>query len=1033
MGLSRRALFRYSGRAAAGLGSGWLLSRLAGESVAVAAPDAAGARQLTLQEATNAAAALSPDGGTVVFDLLNMLWVLPVTGGAAVRLTDVVQEASEPDISPDGRRIVCQSYQDGQFHLVLLNIDGTGLIRLTDGPGDHREPRFSPDGTRIAFSGETSGRYGIRVLELATGEISDWTSGTQQEAHPVWSPDGSLIAFTSGAANAPQKIEAVDAAGARHGLVEVSDGQLAGPSFAPGGRLSYVHLTDSETALIVGDRKISQPGEDVFPFAPRWFSADELLYTADGRIRRRDLRTGAAREVPFTAEVSVRSVVDRPSVRDFDATAPRPVKGLVSPALSPDGQQVACRALGGIWLLRPNREPEALIADGNYNSDPAWSPDGRTLVFASDRSGQLDLWLHDFATGGQRQLTDLEGDESAPAFSPDGRSVAFVSGSSVRTVDIATGEVREVIGSLNAPGRPSFSADGGKLGLAGFVPTTARYREGTNHVLTVDIVTGEAHYTPPLPGKSLANRVDAGPVYSPDGRSMAFVVAGLVWMSDVDSTGRPAGTAKRVSDETGDCPSWSGDSNTLLYLANGRLRLADRRTGAVRPMQTRLTWRPSKPDGLKVIRAGALWDGEHRELRRNVEILVRGNRIVAVGAGAPGAEVIDAGDLTVLPGLIATHEHLPWANNRIPRLWLAFGVTTVRSPGSGHYAAVEAKEAQESGNRLAPRLFCAGEIVDGARVYYGSNRTITKAEELRRELDRVGELGHDMVKTYVRLPFALQRQAIEQAHDHGVPVTSHYLFGPAALGADAVEHHGGTSRYGYRQKETYLGHAYADVVAPVARSGMTFTPTLGLSGPSSASMAAALYHYAGWALDDPRLKALLPATTYEQFRADVEDAVGRYPEAELAFNARQVATVRRMLDGGAHIGIGTDSPLVPFAIHYHLNIDSLARNGITPYEVLRAATSGGARLIGMAEHLGTVAPGKLADLAFVHGNPLEDVTAAAQTRQVMLGGVLHTVADLIGQPAAKPTAAVTHTFRTTPRQAGFWWHREDYITGHSCC
>ncbi|MFE7246050.1 amidohydrolase family protein [Streptomyces sp. NPDC057580] len=1007
------------------------MTRLAGESVAFAAPDAPDAKRVTLHEATNAAAALSPDGRTVVFDLLNMLWVVPVTGGAAVRLTDVVQESSEPDVAPDGQHVVCQSYEDGQFRLVMLNIDGSGRTVLTSGPGDHREPRFSPDGTKIAFSGESSDRYAIRVLDLATGEIADWTGGTRQEAHPVWSPDGSTIAFTSGKDNAPKAIEAVDTAGNRRTLVEVSVGQLAGPSFAPDGTLSYVHLTATETALMVGDRKVSQPGEDVFPFAPRWLSQDELLYTADGQIRRRDLRTGAARKVPFTAKVSVRPVVERPSVRDFDSTAPLPVKGLVSPVLSPDGKQVACRALGDIWLLRPDQEPKQVIANGNFNDDPAWSPDGRTLVYASDRAGQLDLWLHDLATGEQRQLTNLDGDESAPAFSPDGTTVAFLSGSSVCTVAIASGEVRKVIGSLNAPGRPSFSADGTKLSLAGFVPTTARYREGANHVLTVDIATGTAHYTPPIPGKSLANRVDAGPAYSPDGRRMAFVVSGTVWLSDVDSGGRPTGQPRQVSDETGDCPSWSGDSDTLLYLANGRLRLADVRTGAVRSMPTQLTWRPRKPEGHQVIRAGALWDGQSRKLRRDVEILVRGNRIAAVGrnVAVPGAEVIDAADLTVLPGMVATHEHLVWKNNRIPRLWLSFGVTTLRSPGTGHYAAVEAKEAQETGNRLGPRVFCAGEIVDGSRVHYRTHRPITDSDELRRELERVGELGHDMVKTYVRLPYSLQREAIEQAHARGVPVSSHYLFGPAAMGADAVEHTSGTSRYGHHHKQTLIGHAYADVVDPMVRSGMTLTPTLGLPD----NMRPALYHYAEWALDDPRLKALLPATMYEQFRNEVKEAVNGNPEAELVITARQAATVRHMIDGGAHVSIGTDSPLVPHGIYYHLNMDSLTRNGISPYDVLRAATVGGARVIGMSEHLGTVAPGKLADLVFVQGDPLADVNAAAQVRRVMLNGVLHTVDDLIGAAAAKPAATPVHTFRETPQQGAFWWHRDDYLTGHTCC
>ncbi|WP_246025627.1 amidohydrolase family protein [Saccharopolyspora antimicrobica] len=1027
--LTRRALFAHGGRAAAGFGSAWMLTRLAGEPVAFAEPGAAGTRQVVIREATNAAAAVSPDGRAVVFDLLNMLWVVPMAGGEAVRITDVVQEAGEPDVAPDGRRIVCQSYQDGQFQLALLSLDGSGFNLLTSGSSDHREPRFSPDGTRIAFSGETGGRYGIRVLDPATGRITDWTTGADQEAHPVWFPDGSAIAFTRGVDNAPTAIDAVDAAGNRRTLVEVAEGQLAGPSFAPDGRFAYVHLTTDRSVLVIDGREVSGPDEDVFPFAPRWLSADEVLYTADGKIRRRDLRTGHVQDVPFTAEVSVRPAVERASTRDFDSSAPRPVKGLVGPALSPDGQQVACQALGGIWLLRRDGEPERVVADDNFNGAPAWSPDGRTLVFSSDRNGQLDLWLHDLTTGEQRQLTDLHGDERAPAFSPDGRSVAFLSHDWVCTVELATGAVRKLIGPLNAPGRPCFSADGSKLGLAGFVPVTRRYREGGNQVLTVDVATGAAEYTPALPGRSLVNRVDAGPVYSPDGRSAAFVVSGTAWVSDVDDRARPVGAPRRVSAETADSPSWGGDSRTLLYLSNGRLRIADVRSGAVRSMPTRLTWRPRRPDGEVVIRAGALWDGEHRELRRDVDVLVRGNRIAAVGRGLAAPEVIDARGLTVLPGMVATHEHLPWENNRIPRLWLSFGVTSVRSPGSGHYVAVEAKEAQESGSRLGPRVFAAGEFVDGGRVYYESNRPITNADELRRELERVGELGHDMVKTYVRLPYSRQREAIELAHAGGVPVSSHYLYGPAALGADAVEHTGATSRYGHRHKESQTGRAYADVIDILVRAGMSSTPTLGLAPPAT----PAVYHFAGWALEDPRLKALLPEDMYAEFRAEVEAAAGRYPEREMRYNARQVATVRRMVAAGGHIAVGTDTPLVPHAIFYHLNLDTMVRNGIDNHDVLRAATAGGARVLGMSEQLGTVAAGKLADLAFVQGDPLTDIKAVAQVRQVLLDGVLHTVEELIGGPAAQPPARPVHTVRTLPAQQEHWWHGAEYTSGHVCC
>src|SRR5437764_1467826 len=93
-----------------------------------------------------------------------------------------------------------------------------------------------------------------------------------------------------------------------------------------------------------------------------------------------------------------------PMARPSHFSAPRTAKGLVSAALSPDGQQVACLALGNIWLLRAGADPQPVIADGNFNSEPSWSADGRSLVYVSDRGGQSDIWSHNLVTGEQRQL-----------------------------------------------------------------------------------------------------------------------------------------------------------------------------------------------------------------------------------------------------------------------------------------------------------------------------------------------------------------------------------------------------------------------------------------------------------------------------------------------------------------------------------------------------------------------------------------------------------------------------------------------------
>ena len=184
-----------------------------------------------------------------------------------------------------------------------------------------------------------------------------------------------------------------------------------------------------------------------------------------------------------------------------------------------------------------------------------------------------------------------------------------------------------------------------------------------------------------------------------------------------------------------------------------------------------------------------------------------------------------------MPGLIESHAHLSKALGEAQgRIFLSFGVTSVRNPAANAFEGQEEREAIESGVRVGPRVFTTGEPLDGTRIYYPGGVGLDGGARVDALLERATTLRFDLIKTYVRLPDLLQRRVIEAAHRAGMPVTSHEIYPAVAFGADGVEHIRGTSRRGFSPKNSDLRRTYQDVIQLLTASGMTLTPTIGIQG-----------------------------------------------------------------------------------------------------------------------------------------------------------------------------------------------------------
>ncbi|MBV1856800.1 MAG: amidohydrolase family protein [Nannocystaceae bacterium] len=960
----------------------------------------------------------SPDGKWLAFtsdrDGADNIWVMPAAGGEPRQITkEDFRLVNSPAWTPDGQFIVAHKHFTarrslGSGEMWLYHIAGdTKGVRMTEKPNDQKdvgEPAFSPDGKWLYFSQDTTpgdffeynkdphaGIYDIKRMDRADGHIEVFVGGIGGAVRPTPSPDGKQLAFVR-----------------RQGL----DTVLAVKDIASGAERIVARNLDrdmQETWAIHG----------VYPTMAWTPDNSQLVYWGEGKLHRVDLKSGNVIGIPFrvkdTREVveALRHKVD-PHPKAFHTKMLRDV------VVSPDGKKVVFQSLGRLYVRSlPGGKAKPLTNDKDVHEFfGSFSRDGKRVVFISwTDAGLASVRTVSAAGGRSTAVTKAPGHYFDPVFSPEGGTIVFRKGgggwltSPLWSEDTGLYSIPTRGGTPSLISRsgssPHFGAQDDRVFFTGFG------KKGKRELRSIELDGSDLRTHV---GSEKANRMRV----SPDGKWLAFQEGFNAYIAPLPATGRsfdvsPSSKAlpiRQVSRDTGDYLHWSGDSSRLYWSTGPELFARDLKEtfsfidGAPQEL-------PKPPEagtdigfdvesyvpGTTFAFTGArIITMKGEQVIEDGVIVVKGDRIVAVGKRGEvtvpgGATSIDVSGKTIIPGLVDVHAHGSQGESGITpqQNWmhyatLTFGVTTVHDPSNDTGEIFAAAELARAGMVVAPRIFSTGTILYGADAPFTAK--VDSIEDARSHLRRLKAVGAFSVKSYNQPRRNQRQQVIAAARELEMMVVPE--------GGSTLQHNLNMIVDGHTGIEhaVPVAKGYADMTQLWSGTEVGYTPTMGVG---YGGLGGEIYWYAHTnVFEHPKMRAFVPPHAYEgRSRRRPTASKGDWNHFRIAKLAEELQ------DAGVKVNLGAHGQREGLAAHWELWM--FVQGGMTPLEALRAVTLDSAHYIGMDDSLGSLEPGKLADLAIIDGNPLSNIRDSDKVTHTMVGGRLFdaTTMDEIGGAEVK--------------------------------
>lgn len=975
---------------------------------------------------------VSPDGKTLLFDLLGDIYSLPVAGGEATQLTRGLALNLRPIWSPDGKMFAYNSDNSGEFHLNVRNISGTFHKNLGLTEPDYyygQEVVWSPDGNYINVKGTA---YGVISGKISSEKNLNGLLRYSNTSNSFYFQDSGKI-FHSDYFGKRQKVSNEDLLDLRS-LVISPDSRW----------LSFVVDSNGKKSLVINDLKEGRK----FTLIPSLFVLDSLCppdipnlhysFSSDskflfigygGKIHKIEVVTGKDYVIPFIAKVNL----DMGPLNyntyhiSYDSSSIRYTR---SAELRSDGRQIVFSALNQIYLKDlPNGKVRILSRQPFNQSQPTYSRDGKWITYVTwcDSIGGA-VWKVPSEGGVPEKISKSPGNYQRPCWSPDGSMIAVIHAEPNLNDRDDTGEgqlellhtdhLQATVIDKNVPlwNHLSFSADGKRIIYEPkYLVDWPRMWENLHPELVSNNLLGN-DLKIIAEGASKANtNFYQQRILSPDGHYFVYTRGEdliLVPKYDLMIPARiyDMHNIGAIRFARGIDPRWGEDGTTIHYSYGNRFysvkvqKVLDAamelsiKQAAKATLDSEFVTVSVLPDknifldvkevpyygkGTVLLKGARIIIMKGNEVIENGNILITNGRIVQVSNSdkfkiPQNIKVIDLHGKTIIPGLVDLHLHMRVPPDVFPQQsWmflanLAFGVTTARDP-SLSYDSYGYIELLETGRMIGPRLYSVGRAV---KENFGIR--CDNLEDARAIVEKRKLMGGSEIKQY-SLPTRQQRQFLLIASkEKGLDMTNEGNHDPILQlgmlkdGSTGIEHN------------PVWGDVYNDYIFSFAKSGTYLTPAL--QACYGKEPAKKILNYKYWRLPNEKMKRFLPENV-------ISDISSSMPQDTVAPNWIYSGKVdNRIKKAGGIVLVGSHGENQGIGIHNE--IWALDMSGFSKMESLEAATIGAAKALGLQKDIGSIESGKIADLLILDKNPLDDIHNTRELMYIIKDGVIYNAETL---------------------------------------